>query len=98
MGGADSHSFETLNMKSASDLPPNIDMFLDVPVEVTVRLGSCQASLREVLQLNAGSVLQLDKLADAPVDLLVNDKLVAHGEVVVIENRFGIKITQIIGG
>lgn len=84
-------------MKTATELPANIEMFLDVPVGVTVQLGSCQISMREVLQLNAGSVLQLDKLADSPVDLLVNDKLVARGEVVVIENRFGIKITELVG-
>jgi flagellar motor switch protein FliN/FliY len=73
-------------------------MFLDVPVGVTVQLGSAQLSMREVLQLNTGSVVQLNKLADAPVDVLVNDKLVARGEVVVIENRFGIKITEMAGG
>ena len=85
-------------MKTAMpDLPANIDLFLDVPVGVTVQLGSCQISMREVLQLAAGSVLQLDKLADSPVDLLVNEKLVARGEVVVIDNRFGIKITEIVG-
>lgn len=84
-------------MKAAPDLPPNIDLFLDVPVNVTVQLGTCQISMREVLQLNPGSVVQLDKLADSPVDLLVNDKLVARGEVVVIDNRFGIKITEMLG-
>ena len=84
-------------MKTATDLPANIDLFLDVPVGVTVQLGSCQISMREVLQLNPGSVLQLDKLADSPVDVLVNEKLVARGEVVVIENRFGIKITELVG-
>jgi len=84
-------------MKTAADLPPNIDLFLDVPVGVTVQLGSCQISMREVLQLNAGSVLQLDKLADSPVDILVNDKLVARGEVVVIDNRFGVKVTEMAG-
>ena len=85
-------------MKSGTELPPNFDMFLDVPVGVTVQLGSTQLSMREVLQLNAGSFLQLNKLADAPVDVLVNEKLVARGEVIVIENRFGIKITEMIGG
>jgi len=80
------------------DLPPNFDMFLDVPVGVTVQLGATQLSMREVLQLNVGSVVQLNKIADSPVDILVNDKLVARGEVVVIENRFGIKITEMIGG
>ena len=52
--------------------------------------------MREVLQLNPGSVVQLDKLADAPVEVLLNDKLVARGEVVVVENKFGIKITEMI--
>jgi flagellar motor switch protein FliN/FliY len=85
-------------MKAAMDLPPNIDLFLDVPVGVTVQLGSCQISMREVLQLTTGSVLQLDKLADSPVDVLVNDRLVARGEVVVMDNRFGIKITELVGG
>lgn len=84
-------------MKTATEIPPNLDMFLDVPVGVTVQLGSCQISMREVLHLNPGSVLQLDKLADSPVDVLVNDKLVARGEVVVIDNRFGIKITELVG-
>jgi len=78
-------------------LPANLDMFLDVPVVVTVQLGSCQMSMREVLQLNPGSVVQLDKLADAPVEVLLNDKLVARGEVVVVENKRGIKITEMIG-
>lgn len=84
-------------MKAATEIPANLEMFLDVPVGVTVQLGSCQISMREVLQLNPGSVLQLDKLADSPVDVLVNDKLVARGEVVVIDNRFGIKITELVG-
>ena len=86
-----------MTTKPPTDLPGNLEMFLDVPVGVTVQLGSCQLSMREVLQLNAGSVVQLDKLADAPVEVLVNDKLVARGEVVVVENKFGIKITELVG-
>jgi flagellar motor switch protein FliN/FliY len=82
--------------KPATELPGNLDMFLDVPVSVTVQLGSCQLPMREVLQLSSGSVVQLEKLADAPVDVLVNEKLVARGEVVVVDNRFGIKITEMI--
>jgi flagellar motor switch protein FliN/FliY len=54
--------------------------------------------MRDVLNLNAGSIVQLDKLADAPVELRVNDRLIARGEVVVLENRFGIKITELLGG
>ena len=86
-----------MTTKPLTELPGNLEMFLDVPVSVTVQLGSCQLSMREVLQLNSGSVVQLDKLADAPVEVLVNDKLVARGEVVVVENKFGIKITELVG-
>jgi flagellar motor switch protein FliN/FliY len=80
-----------------TDYPPNLDLLLDVPVGLTVELGSCHLPMRDVLNLNIGSVVQLDKLADAPVELRVNDKLVARGEVVVVENRFGIKITELLG-
>jgi flagellar motor switch protein FliN/FliY len=86
-----------MTTKMPTELPTNFDMFMDVPVSVTVQLGSCQLSMREVLQLNPGSVVQLDKLADAPVEVLINDKLVARGEVVVVENKFGIKITEMVG-
>ena len=76
--------------------PPNLDVLLDVPVNLTVELGSCHMPMREVLQLSAGSVVQLDKVADEPVQLSVNRKLVARGEIVVVENHYGIKITEII--
>jgi len=75
----------------------NLNIVLDVPVSLTIELGGCQLAMRDVLQLNVGSVVQLDKPADAPVDLSVNGKLIARGEVVVIEDRFGIKITEVIG-
>ena len=80
-----------------TDYPPNLDLLLDVPVGLTVELGSCHLPMRDVLNLNIGSVVQLDKLADTPVELRVNEKLVARGEVVVVENRFGIKITELVG-
>lgn len=83
-------------VKAVQDIPGNLDLFLDVPVSVSVQLGSCQLPMRDVLQLGPGSVVQLEKLADAPVDVLVNDKLVARGEVVVVDNRFGIKITEMV--
>ena len=76
---------------------PNLDLILDVPVKLAVELGSCQMPMREVLELAVGSVVQLDKVADEPVQLSVNRKLVARGEVVVVDNRFGIKITELIG-
>ena len=77
--------------------PSNLEVLLDVPVKVTVELGSCQMPMRDVLQLNCGSVVQLDKIADTPVDLYVNQKKIAYGEVVVVEDRLGIKITKVLG-
>lgn len=76
----------------------NLEILLDVPVEVSVQLGSTHLPMRDVLNLAVGSVVQLDKVADAPVDLQVNSKLIARGEVVVVDNRFGIKITELLAG
>lgn len=81
---------------SSPERSPNLDVVLDVPVSLTVELGSCEMPMREVLQLGVGSVVQLDKIADEPVQLSINRKFVARGEVVVVENRFGIKITEMI--
>ena len=75
---------------------PNLDVVLDVPVQLTVRIGTSNLPMREVLRLESGSIIQLDRTADQPVDLLVNSKLVARGEVVVVENRFGFKLTEVI--
>ena len=74
-----------------------LDIVLDVKVKVTVQLGSCQLPMRDVLELSAGSVVQLTQQASDPVGLYVNDKLVAYGEVVVVEDHFGIKITELVG-
>lgn len=84
-------------MPALNDVPANLEVLLDVPVNLTVELGSCQMPMRDVLQLTVGSVVQLDKLASAPVELYVNRKLIARGEVVVVEDRFGIKVTEIVG-
>ena len=83
-------------MNATQDYPQNLDLVLDVPVQLSVELGSCQLPMREVLQLSVGSVVQLDKAAEAPVELLVNEKLIARGEVVVVEGRFGLKITELL--
>ena len=74
-----------------------LEIVLDVKVKVTVQLGSCQLSMREVLELAPGAVVQLNQHASDPVGLYVNDKLVAYGEVVVVEDNFGIKITELVG-
>ena len=75
----------------------NLNVILDVKVDLTVRIGSCMLPMRDVVELTDGTVLQLDQLASEPVGLYVNDKLIARGEVVVVEENFGIKITQIVG-
>jgi flagellar motor switch protein FliN len=83
-------------MNPAAATAPNLNIVLDVPVKLTVELGSCLMPMRDVLQLNVGSVVQLDKIADEPVQLSVNSKFLARGEVVVVDNRFGIKITELV--
>jgi flagellar motor switch protein FliN/FliY len=74
-----------------------LDVVLDVKVKVTVQLGSCALPMREVLELTQGTVVQLNQHANDPVGLFVNDKLIAYGEVVVVEDSFGIKITELVG-
>ena len=84
-------------MSATAESFPNIDVLLDVGVKVSVELGSCQLPMRDVLQLAPGSVVPLDQAADAPVDLYVNNKKFARGEVIVIEGRVGIKVTEVTG-
>ena len=84
-------------MNATLENPSNLNLVLDVPVSLTIELGGCQLPMREVLQLNLGSVVQLDKAADAPVELSINGKLIARGEVVVVEDRYGVKITEVVG-
>ena len=74
-----------------------LDIVLDVKVKVTVQLGSVQLPMRDVLELATGSIVQLTQHASDPVGLYVNDKLIAYGEVVVVEDNFGIKITELVG-
>lgn len=82
---------------ATAETPANLDILLDIPVNLSVELGCCHMSMEEVLQLGVGSVVRLEKTADAPVDLFINRKLVARGEVVVVDDHFGIKVTEIIG-
>ncbi|SHR14445.1 Flagellar motor switch protein FliN [Mycobacteroides abscessus subsp. abscessus] len=74
----------------------NLDMLLDIPLQVTVELGRTRRSVKEILELSAGSIIELDKLAGEPVDILVNNRLIAKGEVVVIDENFGVRVTDII--
>lgn len=79
-----------------SGTPQGFDMILDIPVRITVELGRTNISIRNLLQLAHGSVVELDGLAGEPMDVLVNGTLIAQGEVVVVNDRFGIRLTDII--
>ena len=77
-------------------LPRGMEMIMDIPLDVTVELGRVRMLIKDVLELASGSIVELDRVAGEPVDLLVNGRLVAKGEVVVIEDNFGIRITEIV--
>ena len=74
----------------------NLDLLMNVSVKVTAELGTCKMLVRDILKLGTGSVVELDRLAGGPVDLLVNERLVARGEVVAIDENFGVRITELI--
>jgi len=74
----------------------NLEFLMDVPLRLSAELGSCQMTMEELLELGVGSVIQLDKPANANVDVYVNQKLVARGEVVVAEENFGIRIKEVL--
>ncbi|KNH36346.1 MULTISPECIES: flagellar motor switch phosphatase FliY [Exiguobacterium] len=88
--------FSQLGEMEVEGTPGNIGMLYDVPLNVTVELGRTRRSVRDILELTQGSVIELDKLAGEPVDVLVNNTLIATGEVVVIEENFGVRITEIV--
>jgi len=74
----------------------DIEFLLDIPVEITVQLGNTRMMIKELLQLGQGSVIELDKLAGEPMEVLVNNKLIARGEVVVVNEKFGLRLTDIV--
>ena len=73
-----------------------LDVVLDIPVTIAMEIGRTKISIRNLLQLNQGSIVELDRLAGEPMDVLVNGTLVAHGEVVVVNEKFGIRLTDVI--
>ena len=75
---------------------PDIDFILDIPIQITVELGRTKLAIKNLLQLTQGSVVELDGMAGEPMDILVNGCLIAHGEVVVVNDKFGIRLTDII--
>lgn len=80
----------------AADGTANLDAILDVPVNLSLEVGRSKISIRNLLRLNQGSVVELDRLAGEPLDVLVNGTLVARGEVVVVNEKFGIRLTDVV--
>jgi flagellar motor switch protein FliN len=87
--------FQHLQQPSGAPSPSNIDLLMDVDLPVSIELGRTKMSIASILELGPGSVVELNKLAGEPVDLLVNYKVVARGEVVVVDENFGLRITQL---
>lgn len=91
-------SFGQLEEIRGAEMPKNIDLILDVPLELSVELGRTKKNIRDILALTRGSLIELNKLAEEPVDIFINGKRIAHGEVVVVDENFGVKITEIASG
>ncbi len=93
---AEKPSFEELHGGRSSGHSAELDFILDIPLEVTVEMGRTRMLINDLLQLGQGSVIELNRLAGEPLDILVNNKLVARGEVVVVGEKFGIRLTDIV--
>lgn len=89
-------AFQPLQAETVANGHGNLDMILDIPVTVSVELGRTKIPIRNLLQLAQGSVVELDRLAGEPMDVLVNGCLIAQGEVVVVNDKFGIRLTDIV--
>jgi flagellar motor switch protein FliN/FliY len=87
---------ELENEGAPRELGPELDLILDIPVSISMEVGSTAITIRNLLQLNQGSVIELDRLAGEPLDVKVNGTLIAHGEVVVVNEKFGIRMTDVI--
>ena len=88
--------FETQKLQGGADNPINLEVLMDVPVAISMEIGRTNINIRNLLQLNQGSIVELDRLAGEPLDVLVNGTLIARGEVVVINEKFGIRLTDVI--
>jgi flagellar motor switch protein FliN/FliY len=98
--GSEKPNLESLTdehtLRDLSSTNPNLDLVLDIPVSLSVEVGKTLITIRNLLQLNQGSVLELDRLSGEPLDVFVNGKLIAHGEVVVVNEKFGIRLTDVV--
>lgn len=103
-GGSDEIDIDAMQLQefsgskdvAASVESPELEVILDIPVSISMEVGSTSITIRNLLQLNQGSVIELDRLAGEPLDVLVNGTLIAHGEVVVVNEKFGIRMTDVI--
>lgn len=93
---ADPAPVTQLNDESKPKPDVDMNMVLDIPVTISMEIGRTKINIRNLLQLSQGSVVELDRLAGEPMDVLVNDTLIAHGEVVVVNDKFGIRLTDVI--
>ena len=88
--------FDPLTAPSAEGADVNLDMILDVPVTLAMEVGRTRISIRNLLQLNQGSVVELERAAGEPLDVYANGTLIAHGEVVVVNEKFGVRLTDVV--
>lgn len=95
-GSGGSVGEESQQSKGKGGQSPELDVILDIPVRISMEVGSTSITIRNLLQLNQGSVIELDRLAGEALDVLVNGTLIAHGEVVVVNDKFGIRMTDVI--
>lgn len=93
---AESVGDEEILEAASIDNNGNLDVILNIPVQVSLELGRAKMNLRDLLQLGQGSVVELERMIDEPLDVLVNGTLIARGEVVVVDNKFGIRLTDIV--
>ena len=94
--GEDSYEFTALKDSPDNDSSGNLDFILDVPLDITVELGRTQMQIHELLKLSQGSVIELSKLAGEPLEILANNRLIAKGEVVVLNEKYGTRLTEVI--
>ena len=92
----ESAEFSELKEGNVVTKPNNLDFILDIPLEVTVELGRTNMAIYDLLQLGQGSIIELNKLSGEPLEILINQKLIARGEVVVVNEKFGIRLTDVV--
>tara|TARA_R110002072_G_scaffold154_2_gene1008 strand:+ start:5325 stop:5807 length:483 start_codon:yes stop_codon:yes gene_type:complete len=89
-------SFKPSDGVKQGNMAPDLDVILDIPVTISMEVGNTSIPIRNLLQLNQGSVIELDRLAGEPLDVLINGTLIAHGEVVMVNEKFGIRLTDVV--